>query len=78
MGEAEVGTCSACGQELILTDDDCWHPWSVENACPPERRVGGTGGVGGAVVIDWGDGFGRPGRDKFVSTPDVSEEADHG
>jgi hypothetical protein len=34
--EAEVGTCDLCGQELIRTADDCWHPYDVERACPPQ------------------------------------------
>lgn len=31
-----IGRCSLCWQELLLTDDDCWHPFSVNSACPPE------------------------------------------
>ena len=33
---AEVGVCALCGQEMIRTADDCWHPSDVERACPPE------------------------------------------
>lgn len=30
---ASLGFCSVCGQQLILTVDDCWHPWDVEKPC---------------------------------------------
>lgn len=57
---AELGRCVECGQELVLTADDCWHPFTVKRACPPEVW---TGGVWRGVV--WGEGPGRPGRDKW-------------
>lgn len=34
--DVEVGTCEACGQTLLRTATDCWHPWTVRKACPPE------------------------------------------
>lgn len=30
---ASLGSCSVCGQQLILTVDDCWHPWDTEKPC---------------------------------------------
>lgn len=57
---ALLGTCKACGQELILTAADCWHPHSVERACPPEIDVGL-----GVNVPAWG-GYGRPGPTYFI------------
>ena len=56
---AQVGACKACGQELILTEDDCWHPYNVERACPPEIDYQGF------AKAQWGS-FGRPGRQYFV------------
>jgi hypothetical protein len=32
----EVGSCDLCGQEMLRTADDCWHPYNVAKACPPE------------------------------------------
>ena len=57
----EVGVCALCGQELIRTADDCWHPWDVARACPPEPR-------GPAALSDWyaaGNRTGRPGREHW-------------
>lgn len=54
------GVCDLCGQELLLTDDDCWHPYTVLEACPPEPPS--------ADVAAWqelhraGHRTGRPGR----------------
>lgn len=59
-GEVLVGTCRACGQELLLTDNDCWHPYNVEKACPPEIDFGQ-----GFGVPAWG-GYGRPGVAYFI------------
>lgn len=56
---AEVGHCATCGQELIRTASDCWHPHSVATACPPEVKLDEMS------VVEWGDGFGRPGRDQW-------------
>lgn len=39
----EVGVCALCGQELIRTVDDCWHPYTVARACPPEPPTGARG-----------------------------------
>lgn len=30
------GKCVDCRQELLLSEDDCWHPHTVARACPPE------------------------------------------
>lgn len=57
-GEAEVGSCDLCGQEMVRTQDDCWHPYYVAAACPPEwprPRYGVQFGTAG-----------RPGREHFV------------
>lgn len=59
MSGALVGTCKACGQEMIQTEDDCWHPWNIETACPPEHHDQGF------AVPEWGR-FGRPGREYFI------------
>jgi hypothetical protein len=53
---AELGHCDLCGQELIRTEDDCWHPHTVQKACPPEVYNNGI------PTAEFGDGFGRPGR----------------
>lgn len=58
MAEAQSGVCDLCGQELILTDDDCWHPFNVEKACPPETHEGGL------VTTAFGTFF-RPGREHW-------------
>lgn len=66
----EVGSCDLCGQEMIRTDDDCWHPWDVRVACPPEPPS--MRGGDPAAVARWqkfyesGLRTGRPGRDHFV------------
>ena len=57
--EDGVGVCALCGQVLIRTEDDCWHPWDVERACPPEPR--GDGMAYGQWVSS-GNRTGRPGR----------------
>lgn len=57
---AEQGTCALCGQEMIRTPDDAWHPWTVEKACPPEVRMNGMS------LSEWGTP-GRPGREHFRS-----------
>lgn len=61
--ELKVGVCSECGQKLLLTADDCWHPYTVERACPPNILVNGV------QRPAWGEGFGRPGRDKWQEKP---------
>jgi hypothetical protein len=58
--EAKVGTCKACGQQLLLTKDDCWHPHTVAVACPPEVDLGFS-----VKVPMWG-GFLRPGAVLFI------------
>lgn len=54
----EKGTCVLCGQEMLRTADDCWHPYYVERACPPESAGGGF------PQPEWGKP-GRPGREHF-------------
>lgn len=63
----DVGECDLCGQDLLRTSSDCWHPWTVERACPPEPPLHA-----------WPPGFrsGRPGRDHWrprtTTTPEDS------
>lgn len=40
--KAEIGTCRACGQELIKWNGDIWHPHNVPARCPvnPYGRPG--------------------------------------
>lgn len=62
--EAEVGTCALCGQEMIRTADDCWHPWNVAKACPPEPSSADF-----AAYSAWraaGNESLRPGRQHFI------------
>lgn len=66
----EVGTCDLCGQEMVRTPDDCWHPFNVRRACPPEPPSM-RGGDPGAIAA-WQEFHaaglrpGRPGREHFV------------
>lgn len=55
-----TGTCKACGQVLLVSPNDCWHPYNVEKACPPEIDMGQ-----GIKVPAWG-GYGRPGLNYFI------------
>lgn len=58
----EVGACDLCGQELLRSINDCWHPWNVGTACPPEPPSGTT------AWIDWyqaGNRTGRPGPEHW-------------
>jgi hypothetical protein len=60
--ELGVGTCDLCGQQLFRTADDCWHPYHVANACPPEPPSTG------AAWADWfaaGNRTGRPGHEHW-------------
>jgi hypothetical protein len=69
MSDAEVGTCALCGQTMIRTDDDCWHPYNVKKACPPELQWRFPGDPD--AVAAWqelrakGIRPGRPGREHF-------------
>lgn len=69
VSEWEVGTCALCGQELVRTPDDCWHPYTVKFACPPEPR--GSGHPDGYDDEGWAGFFAagkrsnRPGREHF-------------
>jgi hypothetical protein len=69
--EHDVGTCDLCGQKLIRTATDCWHPWNVERACPPEFPLSPEHPNG----IAFGDGYGRPGREHFVSPVTTDDPA---
>lgn len=59
---AVIGTCALCKQEMIRTDDDCWHPFNVAAPCPPESKENGV------TVVGFGT-FGRPGREFFRAAP---------
>lgn len=59
---AELGHCALCQQEMLRTANDCWHPYGVPVACPPE--VNDRGIVGAAF-----GGFGRPGREHWLPGP---------
>jgi hypothetical protein len=61
---AEAGTCDLCGQQMIRTADDCWHPWSVATACPPEPPSTDLAAYAEWVVA--GNRTGRPGREHFI------------
>lgn len=69
-GGAEVGSCDLCGQKMIRTADDCWHPWNVTVACPaqPEERLGATADGDRRWREFYAAGLrtGRPGRDHFL------------
>ena len=54
-----VGTCALCGQEMLRTATDCWHPWDVAEACPP----------GDPTALPAGTSSGRPGREHFIPAP---------
>jgi hypothetical protein len=65
----EVGTCDLCGQELIRTADDCWHPYDIAVACPtqPEDPKMSTPESFAAWQAFYASGLrpGRPGREHF-------------
>lgn len=72
---ALVGTCALCGQVLILTADDCWHPWDVEKACPtepldPTMSTPESAAAWGAFRAA-GLAPGRPGREHFIPLEDA-------
>lgn len=73
--EAEVGTCDLCGQEMIRTPDDCWHPWDVPMPCPPEP---GPMNESRENFDAWqafyasGMRTGRPGRHHFRTTEETA------
>lgn len=37
------GSCKSCGQELLITPDDCWHPYTVKKPCPAGGGFGRPG-----------------------------------
>jgi hypothetical protein len=57
----KLGLCNLCWQRLILTEDDCWHPHNVAEACPPESL-----NHNGIMRPEFGDGPGRPGQEHWV------------
>lgn len=61
----EEGTCSRCGQTMLRTASDAWHPYTVKEACPPEIDKDGV------TVPEWG-GYGRPGREYFVPATETT------
>lgn len=77
---AEVGICDLCGQEMIRTADDCWHPWSVGTACPPEPgRMSESRENHEAWQAFYANGLrpGRPGREHFrAALADPEAETD--
>lgn len=64
--QAESGICDLCGQELIRTATDCWHPYTVERACPPEPGDDWSQETGWPAFYRQYRGPGRPGREHFV------------
>lgn len=64
--KVEVGTCDLCGQEMLRTADDCWHPYTVARACPPEPPGASPESTAWANA---GNRTGRPGREHFVPLP---------
>lgn len=62
---AEMGTCALCGQEMIRTGDDCWHPHTITKACPPEPSSVPWDAEGWAAFRAAGLDHGRPGREHF-------------
>ena len=56
-----VGTCVDCGQQLLLTEEDCWHPHNVDRACPPEP----TEILALMAWYEAGNRTLRPGREKW-------------
>lgn len=59
------GVCALCGQQLIITPDDCWHPYDVERACPPEPAPDDWGEDGWPAFYAAGHRPGRPGREHW-------------
>jgi hypothetical protein len=73
--EVEVGTCALCGQEMIRTADDCWHPYDVATACPPEP---GPMTESRENFNAWQEFYasglrpGRPGREHFTAAKETA------
>jgi hypothetical protein len=63
--EVEVGTCDLCGQEFLRTADDCWHPFYVEKACPPEPSSNPFDVDGWQEFFEKGLAPNRPGREHW-------------
>jgi len=72
--DAELGTCDVCGQVLLRTADDCWHPWNVLRACPPEPSTVPWDIKGWLDFRAAGLSSHRPGREHFV--PDPTDDDD--
>jgi hypothetical protein len=66
----ERGTCALCGQEMIRTEDDCWHPHAVAKVCPPEPSSEPYDLTGWVAFHDSGLRPGRPGREHFIPAGD--------
>ena len=71
--DAELGTCDLCGQKMIRTADDCWHPWNVAKACPPEPSSVPFDAEGWAAFRAAGLAGHRPGREHFRTLPSPIE-----
>ena len=70
MTNVEIGICDLCGQEMLKTADDAWHPWNVERECPPTPAM--TDFDGWREFNAKGLRIGRPGAQHFV---EVGREA---
>lgn len=66
---AEAGTCGLCGQEMIRTAADCWHPHYVARVCPPEPSSDPFDAEGWRAFRLAGLDNGRPGREHFRPKP---------
>ena len=67
--QVELGTCDLFGQYMIRTPDDCWHPFDVLVACPPEPSSVPYDFEGWEAFRRAGLNTGRPGREHFVPDP---------
>lgn len=68
---ALLGKCDLCGQDMIRTEDDCWHPYYVAKACPPEPASDDwSDTTGWPAWYAAGHESGRPGREHFIESPE--------
>jgi hypothetical protein len=65
----EIGSCNLCGQVMIRTEDDCWHPYYVAKACPPEPSSVPWDAEGWRKFSAAGLATLRPGREHFTPNP---------
>lgn len=64
--DAQSGRCDLCGQAMIRTIDDCWHPWNVPKACPEEPSSAPFDFEGWRKFRAAGLAMHRPGREHFI------------